>query len=107
MIWLPVNGYGLSTHGHRKATGRVKPKQYGSLSYVQSCVARNAESIGIDPASIVGYWPFWEGAGGTAWDVSLYGLNAVFGSNTVDWANDSVYFNSNNTDTNGQTAGPN
>jgi hypothetical protein len=61
-MFIPVNGF-QSIGAQRKATGREKPRQYGPLSYVQYSVARNAERIGIDPASIVGYWPFWEGAG--------------------------------------------
>jgi hypothetical protein len=39
-----------------------KPEQY-DFDWAQYSVARNAERIGIDPASIVGYWPFWEGCG--------------------------------------------
>ena len=61
-MFAPVLG-GLSTHGLRKATGKEKPPQY-DLKWAQYSVTRNAESLGIDPASIVGYWPMWAGAGG-------------------------------------------
>ncbi len=74
-MFAPVLG-GLSTHGLRKATGKEKPPQY-DLKWAQYSVARNAERIGIDPASIVGYWPMWEGAGKNVWDVSLYGNKAI------------------------------
>ena len=41
--------------------GTQKPKQWGSLSSVQSAVRRNVEILGIDPGNIVGYWPLWDG----------------------------------------------
>jgi hypothetical protein len=67
-----------------------KPEQY-DFDWAQYSVARNAERIGIDPASIVGYWPMWEGAGGTAFDVSLYGNHGTLGG--PDWASNCVDFN--------------
>lgn len=77
---------GLSTHGLRKATGREKPPQY-DLAWAQYSVARNAESLGIDPASIVGYWPMWEGAGGIAWDVSNRSNNSTLNLTDASWKN--------------------
>lgn len=89
-MFIPVNGYGLSVGGQRRATGREKPKQFGPLSYVQYCVARNAERLGIDPANIAGYWPMWEGAGGRAWDVSLHGNHGILNGPT--WVNRGLDF---------------
>jgi hypothetical protein len=43
--------------------GKQKPEQWGNVSDVRSAVFRNAERMGIDPASLVGYWPIWETAG--------------------------------------------
>ena len=39
-----------------------KPEQY-DYDWAQYSVMVNAEKLGIDPAFIAGYWPFWEGAG--------------------------------------------
>lgn len=91
-MFIPVNGYGLSIGGQRRATGREEPKQFGPLSYVQYCVARNAERLGIDPASIVGYWPMWEGAGGRAWDVSSRGNHGIL-NDRPSWVNRGLNFN--------------
>lgn len=70
----------------RYNNGTRRPRQWGPLSDVQSAVAHNAERIGIDPASILGYWPLWEGAGGKAWDVSLYENHGTL-ENGPTWEN--------------------
>jgi hypothetical protein len=70
--------------------GTQKPKQWGALSAVRSAVFRNAESIGIDPASIAGYWPMWEGSGDTAID-GIKGNNASL-VDSPPWGNDGISF---------------
>ena len=48
----------------------------------------NAERLGIDPASIVALWPFWEGAGTVVHDcVGKYNLSVT---NTPDWVGDGL-----------------
>ncbi len=70
--------------------GTQKPKQWGALSAVRSAVFHNAESIGIDPASIAGYWPMWEGSGDTAID-GIKGNNASL-VDSPSWGNDGISF---------------
>jgi hypothetical protein len=50
MIYLDWNKY------------QQKPRQWGPLSAVRSAVFRNAERLAVDPASLVAYFPMWEGA---------------------------------------------
>jgi hypothetical protein len=83
--------------------GTNKPRQWGPLSAVRSAVFRNAESMGIDPASFIGFWPAWEGAGLvkdiiSANDMSFFG-NAYWentGARTLGGTSDAIYANNNN-----------
>lgn len=75
--------------------GKQKPKQYGPLSYVQAVVRHNAERMGIDPASLVSYWPFWEKGGLTAHDYSLYKNDGTLNGSPI-WQNDGIYFDGTN-----------
>lgn len=49
--------------------GTQKPKQWGPLSVVRSAMFRNAEAAGVDPQTLCGYYPMWEGFGQVTHDV--------------------------------------
>lgn len=57
----------------------IKPPMWGSLDAVRFAVRANCERMGIDPASIVRYWPMWERGGPRLQELIGGGL-ATFGN---------------------------
>lgn len=74
--------------------GTQKPKQWGSLSSVQSAVRRNAElslssgGLVIDYKNIIGFWPLWELAG--QYYNIISGLSASLPAD-ITWQHNHIY----------------
>jgi hypothetical protein len=68
--------------------GKQKPKQWGNISDVRSAVLRNAARLGIDPAFIQLLFPFWEGAGSLAYDLSSNANHGII--NAGSWLGDGL-----------------
>ena len=74
---------------------KQKPSAWGPVSNVQASIFKNAERIGIDPASIALAMPLWERAGFTAYDYSKNQANGLLTAG-ITWTQDNVSFTSSN-----------
>lgn len=75
----------------------IKPPMWGPLSAVQYAVRHNAERMGIDPASIKSYFPFWERAGSYSHDIIRGSYNftgAQFTDRGLYLLNDEIFIGS-------------
>jgi len=61
----------------------VKPREWGPAKQVQASIFKNAERIGVDPASILTYLPLWESAGMSVMDAISQKKSVIASNNTI------------------------